>query len=113
MEIKADQYSKARGGFSIPFELTCAKCHASIGEYQKDGPGPFKRLYADRLQNSFFSWNENKVIECENCKRPLAFCLLYKKENRSSYTLFSNTVKAKPKFFCDYLKIVRYIVWKN
>ena len=111
--VKTDNYSKARGGWISLNNLFCAKCKSSIGDYQKDGGLLLKRLYDDRLSNSYFIWQENKVISCPNCNTPLATCLLYKKEKRSSYVLFAYAVKSKPKTFLDFCKICLNLIFEK
>ena len=76
--IKLDQYAAARGGRISFLKLHCSKCHDYIGQYQKDGGFLLRRLYADRLQDSYFNWEENAVISCRKCDRPLAVCYIKK-----------------------------------
>lgn len=46
---KHDAYRAARGGVAALLRLTCDRCAAVFCLYQKDGPGPLKRLYIDRI----------------------------------------------------------------
>ena len=98
MSFKSDDYQKSRGGYSQTLNLGCNRCGLPLGSYQKDGPGPLKRLYIDRLTaiEPSQSYAENAVLFCFGCKRPLALGYIYAKENRPSWTLFAHTLKATP-----------------
>lgn len=111
--MKIDEYSKARGGWISFNKLSCSKCKSFIGDYQKDGGLLLKRLYQDRLSNSYFEWNENKIIFCSNCNQPLASCLIYKKESRHSFALFAYAIKSKPKRILDVIKVILNAFFKK
>ena len=49
VKFKSDKYRKARGNYSRFLNVLCEHCGAKILVYQKDGPGPLKRLYLDRI----------------------------------------------------------------
>ena len=102
MKIKSDKYRKARGGYSRFLNVLCEHCGAKILVYQKDGPGPLKRLYLDRIfapENlaNFQKLPINKVsnLTCSKCKSVLAIPYIYKKEQRKAYRLFIGAVTKK------------------
>lgn len=77
--LKNDEYRRARGGKAFLIELTCAKCGADVLTYQKDGDGPLKRCYLNRihgpaeleaLQHDSGLNSPEKVpkLTCPNCK---------------------------------------------
>ncbi|KKS56835.1 MAG: hypothetical protein UV23_C0035G0007, partial [Candidatus Nomurabacteria bacterium GW2011_GWF1_42_40] len=47
--LKRDKFRKARGGYARILEIRCEKCGHFLALYQKDGPGPLKRMYVDRI----------------------------------------------------------------
>ena len=102
MKIKSDKYRKARGGYSRFLNVLCEYCDAKILVYQKDGPGPLKRLYLDRIfapENlaNFQKLPINKIpnLVCPKCKSVLAVPYIYKKEQRKAYRLFVGAVTKK------------------
>ena len=102
MKIKSDKYRKARGGYSRFLNVLCEHCGAKILVYQKDGPGPLKRLYLDRIfapENlaNFQKLSTNKIpnLTCSKCKSTLAVPYIYKKEQRKAYRLFVGAVTKK------------------
>ena len=48
-KLKQDKFRKSRGGYSRFLIINCEKCEGFIALYQKDGPGPLKRMYLDRI----------------------------------------------------------------
>jgi len=90
--MKNDKYSKARGGWSRILRVTCEGCDGHICFYQKDGPGPLKRMYVDRMINLAPSGTE---FNCQHCERVLGMQITYKKEKRPAYRLFQDAVKKK------------------
>jgi len=90
--MKNDKYSQARGGWSRKLEITCEKCNSHVCYYQKDGPGPLKRMYLDRIMG--LKPNTSK-LECSNCGNELGLKITYAKENRPAYRLFQNSVNKK------------------
>lgn len=90
--MKNDKYSKARGGWSRILEVTCEKCSNFVCFYQKDGPGPLKRMYVDRMIN--FRPTDSKLM-CTNCEQELGIEIMYIKENRPAYRLFQGSVNKK------------------
>ena len=84
--------------------INCAKCGEFILEYQKDGPGPLKRMYFDRIHNPDKLSNlENKnlkkinILKCPGCNRLIAYPYIYKKENRKSFRVFQGAISKKIK----------------
>ena len=92
IEIIHDRYQKARGGWSRILELSCAKCGHPLFRYQKDGPGPLKRLYKDRIDGGVAG---GVMLRCPKCKEILGTAIIYKKEGRPAYRLFQDAVAKK------------------
>lgn len=90
--MKNDKYSQARGGWSRVLEVACEKCDSHVCFYQKDGPGPLKRMYVDRMIN--LQPSGSKLI-CVNCGQELGIQITYEKENRLAYRLFQGSVNKK------------------
>lgn len=88
-----DPYLHSRGGTYVMYDLHCEKCDAKLGIYQKDGPGPLKRLYVDRLQSANAPAHDPMHVWSCLCKRPLAIAMVYPKEDRPCWTLFAHTVR--------------------
>lgn len=70
--------------------------------YQKDGPGPLKRLYLDRIvspQNladkQKYAISKIPKLVCSGCKRTLGVAYIYPKEKRSAFRLFVGAVTKK------------------
>jgi len=100
--FKLDKYRKARGDYSRFLNVLCEHCGAKILVYQKDGPGPLKRLYLDRIFApedlvNFQKLSISKVpnLVCSKCKTVLAIPYIYKKEDRKAYRLFVGAVTKK------------------
>lgn len=91
MEFKNDKYKKNRGGYSRWLFLSCEKCKQELFVYQKDGPGILKRLYRDRIIGE----SKTKDLVCPKCKTLLGVGVVYKKEDRPSYRLFSGAISKK------------------
>ncbi len=101
-KFKHDKYRKTRGGYSRFLEIHCEKCNNVIAVYQKDGPGPLKRMYLDRI---FFPQNlvglerlpfkKLSSLVCNHCKRTLGVPFLYEKEQRPSFRFFEGAVTKK------------------
>jgi hypothetical protein len=90
--MKNDKYSQARGGWSRILEVTCEKCNCHVCFYQKDGPGPLKRMYVDRMID--LEPSKPKLVRSE-CDRELGIEITYAKENRPAYRLFQSSVNKK------------------
>lgn len=76
-----DKYKEARGGWSRMLSITCKSCDRFLFFYQKDGPGPLKRSYLDRIESYIPSFNNHGYFHCPYCKECLGFSEPYKKEN--------------------------------
>lgn len=94
--LKKDRYRKSRGGYARLLELRCRDCKAILAFYQKDGPGPLRRLYLDRIfvPAAFFKKNA-KTLRCAACKEILGTGYIYKKEKRKVYRLYQDAVMKK------------------
>lgn len=90
--MKNDRYSKARGGWSRILDVSCEGCDSRLCFYQKDGPGPLKRMYVDRMIGIKPVDDE---LACGQCERVLGMKITYKKEDRPAYRLFQDSVKKK------------------
>lgn len=90
--MKNDKYSQARGGWSRMLDIMCDSCGQHLCYYQKDGPGPLKRMYADRMVG--IQSTEPKLT-CKNCGFELGARTIYQKENRPAYRLFQSSVQKK------------------
>lgn len=98
LKFKKDKYQKARGGTSKFLNIYCANCKEFLLLYQKDGPGPLKRLYLDRIfePEELSRWQEIKnitdvpVLTCKNCKTVIGTPYIYEKENRHAILLNSH-----------------------
>lgn len=90
--MKNDIYSQARGGWSRMLKITCEKCDGHVCFYQKDGPGPLKRMYVDRMIDIKPS---GTTLACRNCGHELGIKITYAKENRPAYRLFQGSVNKK------------------
>ncbi len=87
-----DVYTEARGGDSGFLYISCGECDDPNIVYQKDGPGPLKRLYVDRIVwppelveglNSASSIDDLDPLECGNgCGNILAVPMIYEPEAR-------------------------------
>ena len=86
--FKKDIYRKHRGGKAKLLDVHCANCNKLILIYQKDGPGPLKRCYVDRVFYSKTTKRDGKLI-CSNCGAIIGTPMVYKKhgENRRAYKM--------------------------
>jgi hypothetical protein len=92
LKLISDKYRKARGGYSRLLNLSCEGCGKYICDYQKDGPGPLKRIYLDRILNIGKLKIAGKIV-CPSCDRWLGVKSFYKKENRPCVILFQSVIK--------------------
>lgn len=96
-KFKKDQYRNSRGGYSKFINLYCDHCGEHILLYQKDGPGPLKRMYLDRIfaPKQLADWQNTKNVKdvpqltCDRCHRLIAIPAIYEKEDRSALLLLS------------------------
>jgi hypothetical protein len=93
--LKNDQYRKSRGGYARCLKIICKKCSSIICQYQKDGSGPLKRLYVDRILAPKLTWKNNQKLLCPQCKIWLGVAAFYPKEHRKSFMLFQDSVTKK------------------
>ena len=99
--FQKDHYKTSRGGRSHLLEIFCAKCENKLFYYQKDGPGPLKRMYLDRiinsgsLKNQKFSIKKVSDLMCPACHDLLGMAIVYKKESRPAYRLFVEAINKK------------------
>ncbi len=91
--FKNDSFRKARGGRSRILSIWCEKCDAKVCTYQKDGPGPLRRLYIDRIINPAVSINK-KEFSCPK-KHLLGMKMIYEKERRPAFRLFVDAIAKK------------------
>lgn len=98
-KLKTDRFRKARGGYSRLLQISCAKCKREILRYQKDGPGPLKRMYFDRIHapDSLVGLQHKRledvsILICTSCKRMIAMPYVYRKENRKAFRVFQDAV---------------------
>ncbi|HSX42348.1 MAG TPA: hypothetical protein VLE93_03285 [Candidatus Saccharimonadales bacterium] len=87
--MKNDKYRQVRGGWSRMLNIACENCSEKVCSYQKDGPGPLKRLYLDRMNGPI---TNNESLICSKCKEILGIKMIYQKENRPAYRLFVGAV---------------------
>lgn len=102
LRLKHDEYREARGGYSRLLEIQCEHCGHVLALYQKDGPGPLKRMYLDRIfsPESFLKLQRLPIkkvpnLVCPHCKRLIGIPYIYEKEKRPSFRLFEGAVKKK------------------
>lgn len=93
LQLKNDKYRKARGGRSRLLEVSCESCGASLFLYQKDGPGPLKRVYVDRIIKPVMG--KAKQLICKSCKKVIGTFYIYEKEKRPAYRLYQDAVTKK------------------
>ncbi|MCX6786138.1 MAG: hypothetical protein NTZ18_04835 [Candidatus Komeilibacteria bacterium] len=92
--LKNDNYRKARGGYARFLNLYCSSCKHPLVLYQKDGPGPLKRLYLDRVLTPEISKNKKELI-CKSCRKIIGTRYIYKKENRPAIRLYQDAITKK------------------
>ncbi len=79
-------------------EIKCSECNGFVCDYQKDGPGPLKRMYKDRVlskDNITQEYGERLSLICPCCKKELGFSFQYTNhgENRTAFRLYVGAVK--------------------
>lgn len=99
LTLKRDKFRKARGGHARALEIRCEKCGHFLALYQKDGPGPLKRMYVDRIlspQNlaNLLNTPFKKLpqLACDRCQRLIGVPYLYEKEKRPAFRLFVDSI---------------------
>lgn len=93
-QLKNDKYRKARGGHSRFLEVSCESCGTFLFLYQKDGPGPLKRAYIDRIIKPE-GMGKVKQLTCKSCKKMIGTYYIYEKEKRPAYRLYQDAVTKK------------------
>jgi len=93
-KFKNDQYKKTRGGYSRFLNIFCESCGTHLLLYQKDGPGPLKRMYMDRILAPKILHKTQNFI-CQHCKKIIGTFFTYKKENRPAIRLYQNAIIKK------------------
>lgn len=91
-KLKKDKYKSARGGSSKLLDIGCNGCGEHLCFYQKDGPGELRRMYFDRVIGLEVG---EKELVCGKCQKILAVKMVYAKEKRDAYRLFSGLVSKK------------------
>jgi hypothetical protein len=105
-KLKNDIYSKHRGSKSKLINLNCEHCGVQVAIYQKDGPGPLKYVYFDRIfsPNKLVGLENKKIDEVQNwdcfkCNSPLGIPFLFKKdagkyagEERLAFRIFESSI---------------------
>lgn len=102
-KLKSDKYRSARGGYSRFLHIYCSKCKNQVFLYQKDGPGPLKRVYMDRIIApeilSHYQYMKNikdiPKLQCNNCKTIVGTPYIYKKELRKAFLLNPVSINKK------------------
>jgi len=98
LQFIIDEYTLARGEPQF-LKMYCSSCNQLIMIYQKDGPGPLKRCYFDRihypetlknLDKDDKLKNTDKLI-CQKCKSLIGEKIIYQKENRLAFHLNQET----------------------
>lgn len=92
--LKNDKYRKARGGYARFLNIYCASCKYNLALYQKDGPGPLKRMYLDRILAPAISKAKKEFI-CKACKKIIGTFFIYQKEKRPAIRLYQDSVIKK------------------
>lgn len=95
INLKNDKYRRSRGGYSRLLEIRCEKCEKLLCYYQKDGPGPLKRMYLDRIIKAYKQ--AGATFKCWNCGHVVGVRYQYEKENRPAYRMFAGSVIKKIK----------------
>lgn len=94
-KLKSDKYKKVRGGNSRFLNIYCSKCNSHVLLYQKDGPGPLKRTYLDRIlapedlskYQTVTEIKEVPALVCSNCRSLIGKPYIYDKEGRKAFLL--------------------------
>lgn len=101
--FKKDEYRAARGGRSEMLDLRCDRCGKHVALYQKDGPGPLKRMYLDRIFKpaaladlaTVTSVKKLRNLTCSGCGEELGIPMIYDKEERLAFKLFESVISKK------------------
>ena len=93
MNFIYDIYRKNRGNYSRFMLLHCTNCASLLALYQKDGPGPLKRLYKDRIRYSVNAREVENHLVCGSCRSELGISYNYEKESRPAFKLNPTVIK--------------------
>ncbi len=74
--------------------VACESCGAFLLLYQKDGPGPLKRIYIDRIIKPE-GLGKTKQLICKSCKKVIGILYIYEKEKRPAYRIYQDAVIKK------------------
>ena len=68
IKLKNDEYRRVRGGKAFMIHIYCSRCNNKILYYQKDGDGPLKRCYLNRIfwPKEFEKLQYNKTLSHPN-----------------------------------------------
>lgn len=94
LQLKNDKYRKIRGGHSRLLRISCESCRTFLFLYQKDGPGPLKRAYVDRIIKPE-GLGRTKNLTCKSCKKIIGAFYIYEKEKRPAYRLYQDAITKK------------------
>ncbi len=96
-KVRKDGYRRSRGNTSTLYEIDCSGCDHVLFVYQKDGPGPIKRCYLDRIA---WASDEDLVVSpqqavdgqfpglfCDQCDQPIGTPMFYQPEDRPAYRM--------------------------
>lgn len=90
-KAKKDKYTTARGGWSTLLSIFCTGCGKEVLLYQKDGPGPLKRMYLDKMlapallvkrAKKYKYKSRMAPLRCDGCREIMATPMVYEKEKR-------------------------------
>lgn len=100
--IKRDKYKLARGPLTKILVLFCRVCGAEVLTYQKDGPGPIRRLYFDRIfaPKKLVHLEMKRLttiapLRCAKCKEDLGTPYVYVKEKRKAFKVYQDALVKK------------------
>lgn len=77
----SDKFRNNRGSWSRILKVSCKSCRTFLFHYQKDGAGPLKRSYLDRILDKNTLAVQNDWVYCPHCKICLGFNEPYAKED--------------------------------
>ncbi len=95
IKFKNDAYTKSRGTPAL-LKISCNSCQHTTMYYQKDGPGPLKRVYFDRillpehleqLQYKLFDQKTCPLLKCSHCLQLIGTPMIYEKEKRPAFLM--------------------------
>ncbi len=92
--FKKDQYRKNRGDYSRFLHIYCESCEKPLFLYQKDGPGPLKRMYIDRIITPEVQYKKGDFA-CTHCSKVLGTFFVYDKEKRKAIRLYQDSIIKK------------------